>query len=115
MASDEIPNIYAYRSRRLLSAYNNRHKDVLDRDLVELGPICWNPKVTPDLPVCIVGAGMAGLYTAMILKSLDISYRIVDAGTRERIGGRIFTHHFPNGGPYDYYVSKFTLPAHTQF
>lgn len=57
-------------------------------------------------PVCIIGAGMAGLYTAMILESLMIRYHIVDANTRERVGGRVFTYKFPNGGPYDYFVSK---------
>ncbi|KAF9648711.1 hypothetical protein BDM02DRAFT_3269303, partial [Thelephora ganbajun] len=46
---------------------------------------------------------MAGLYTPMIFESLGIPYQIVDADTRERVGGRIFTYHFPGGGPYDYF------------
>jgi len=44
------------------------------------------------LPICIIGAGAAGLYTAMILDSLDIRYEILDAS--ERVGGRLYTHRF---------------------
>ena len=47
------------------------------------------------LKVCIVGAGIAGLYTAMLLDSLDlpgVSYDVVEASSR--VGGRISTHHF---------------------
>lgn len=50
--------------------------------------------------VGIVGAGMAGLYTAMILKTLAIPYEILEASNR--IGGRVYTHRFSND-PGDYY------------
>lgn len=50
--------------------------------------------------VGIVGAGMAGLYTAMILKTLEIPYEILEASNR--IGGRVYTHRFSND-PGDYY------------
>lgn len=50
--------------------------------------------------VGIIGAGMAGLYTAMILKSLGLKYEILEAS--ERIGGRVYTHRFTNK-PGDYY------------
>jgi hypothetical protein len=43
-------------------------------------------------PICIVGAGCAGLYAAMILDSLGLDYEILEAS--ERIGGRILTHRF---------------------
>lgn len=48
------------------------------------------PTLTPKSidntkPVCIIGAGMAGLYTAMILESLDIPFVILEA--RDRVGG----------------------------
>lgn len=54
----------------------------------------------PKFHVGIIGAGMAGLYTAMILESLDISYQILEAS--DRIGGRVYTHRFSND-PGDYY------------
>ena len=44
------------------------------------------------LPICIVGAGCAGLYAAMILDTLGIEYEILESNSR--IGGRIFTHRF---------------------
>ncbi|OAA47548.1 L-amino acid oxidase [Metarhizium rileyi] len=53
--------------------------------------------------VCIIGAGVAGLYIAMILDDLaipNLTYQIVEASPR--IGGRIYTHHFSND-KHDYY------------
>lgn len=59
--------------------------------------------------VGIIGAGMAGLYTAMILKSLGISYEILEASGR--IGGRVHTHRFSND-PGDYYdVGAMRFPS----
>lgn len=57
----------------------------------------------PPRKVCIVGAGVSGLYIAMILDSLkefNITYDILEANTR--VGGRIYTHHFSEE-PHDYY------------
>lgn len=50
--------------------------------------------------VGIIGAGMAGLYTAMILKSLGITFEVLEGS--DRIGGRVYTHRFSND-PGDYY------------
>ena len=62
----------------------------------------------PQLPVCIVGAGVSGLYIAMILDSLGIKYEILEGSGR--IGGRLYTHNFPkNAGKYQYYVSNIFL------
>jgi hypothetical protein len=52
--------------------------------------------------VGILGAGVGGLYTALILDSLDIKYEILEAS--QRAGGRLFTYKFPEGKEYDYYV-----------
>ncbi|KAF9648690.1 hypothetical protein BDM02DRAFT_2079180 [Thelephora ganbajun] len=105
MASNKsnVPNIYAYRGRHLLSQHHARHEDIPDHELSEMKEALHNHAPTSDSPVCIIGAGMAGLYTAMIFESLKIPYQIVDADTRERVGGRIFTYHFPDSGPYDYF------------
>ena len=43
-------------------------------------------------PICIVGAGAAGLYAAMILDDLGVEYEILEAS--ERVGGRVFTYRF---------------------
>jgi len=106
LTMSDVPNIFAHRGRYLLSAYHERNKDIPNHKLSEMLPILHNPAPTPDLPVCIIGAGAAGLYTAMIFEYLGIDYQIVDAGVPERVGGRMFTYHFPNGGPYDYYVCR---------
>lgn len=59
---------------------------------------------TPQLPVCIIGAGVSGLYIAMMLDSLGIKYDLTEGSSR--IGGRLYTHYFPkNAGKYQYYVS----------
>lgn len=49
----------------------------------------------PTRRVCIVGAGIAGLYIAMILDDLQIpnlEYEILEAS--DRVGGRVYTHRF---------------------
>ncbi|OBZ77640.1 hypothetical protein A0H81_02546 [Grifola frondosa] len=50
-------------------------------------------------PICIVGAGVAGLYAAMILQDLGIEYEILESS--DRIGGRIFTHRFNGQAGYN--------------
>ncbi len=61
----------------------------------------------PEFVVGILGAGIGGLYAALILDSLNIKYEIIEATGRS--GGRLYTHKFkkPDGSPgdeYDYYV-----------
>ena len=66
------------------------------------------PNVPPEvaaLPVGILGAGVSGLYIAMMLDSLNIKYEILEGSGRT--GGRLYTHNFPkNAGKYQYYVSR---------
>lgn len=68
----------------------------------KLFPIIWPPPEEDCglFDVGIVGAGMAGLYTGMILDSLKIRYHIIEAS--DRIGGRVYTHRFTDD-PGDYY------------
>ena len=61
------------------------------------------PRALSDEPVGILGAGVGGLYTALMLQSLNVSYEIIEAANRT--GGRMFTHKFSDGGIYDYFVS----------
>jgi hypothetical protein len=69
-------------------------------DAVEHNP---SPPEETKLRVGIIGAGVAGLYTAMILESLGIEYEILEA-QGDHIGGRLLTHHFSTG-ENDYYVT----------
>ncbi|KAI6041672.1 hypothetical protein EDC04DRAFT_2601598 [Pisolithus marmoratus] len=65
----------------------------------------------PHRKVGILGAGVGGLYTALILDSLDIEFEILEAS--DRVGGRLSTHKFPGGRKYDYYdagAMRYPLP-----
>jgi hypothetical protein len=120
-----IPNIFAVRGRLLLEEFQKKNEDVPKIDLSKLAPNVGYPsfstKSVPsgarrkptELPVCIIGAGVSGLYTAMILESLGIKYQIIDANTKERVGGRLFTHRFTSGGKYDYFVSELYRRSHS--
>ncbi|KAF4575442.1 hypothetical protein EYR40_004818 [Pleurotus pulmonarius] len=60
----------------------------------------------PEFVVGILGAGIGGLYAALILNSLNIKYEIIEATGRS--GGRLYTHKFKKqdgspGDEYDYY------------
>ncbi|KAG8835722.1 hypothetical protein FRC17_001513 [Serendipita sp. 399] len=75
-----------------------------EEDLVP-GPPYTPPPELASLPVGIIGAGAAGLYTAMILDSLGIKYEILEGSGRH--GGRLYTHRFTKvAGPYQYFVSE---------
>ncbi|CAF0815698.1 unnamed protein product [Brachionus calyciflorus] len=45
------------------------------------------------IKVGIIGAGISGLYSALILKSLGINFEILEAN-ENHIGGRVFTYYF---------------------
>ncbi|KAI6143742.1 hypothetical protein BKA82DRAFT_2424013 [Pisolithus tinctorius] len=65
----------------------------------------------PHKKVGILGAGVGGLYTALILDSLNIDYEILEAS--DRVGGRLLTYKFPGGQKYDYYdagAMRYPLP-----
>lgn len=52
-----------------------------------------------EVDVCIVGAGYAGLTAARRLVQAGKSVLVLEA--RDRIGGRIWTFHLPDGSPID--------------
>jgi monoamine oxidase len=52
-----------------------------------------------DVDVCVVGAGYAGLTAARRLTRAGRSVVVLEA--RDRIGGRIWTFHLPDGSPVD--------------
>jgi len=52
-----------------------------------------------DTDVCVVGAGYAGLTAARRLTQAGKAVIVLEA--RDRIGGRIWTYHLPDGSPVD--------------
>ncbi|KAL8983679.1 MAG: hypothetical protein Q9205_002157 [Flavoplaca limonia] len=54
----------------------------------------------PDTKIGIIGAGYAGLYSALILDHLGVAYDILEASPRP--GGRVLTHYFSTR-KHDYY------------
>ncbi|RSL83216.1 hypothetical protein CEP51_004657 [Fusarium floridanum] len=77
------------------------------------------PEKPGKLDIGIVGAGVSGLFTAMVFdwlnehpelkglkEKLEIKYDIMEAAGEERLGGRLYTHKFSDGDPvktHDYY------------
>ncbi|KAK6538585.1 hypothetical protein TWF694_010163 [Orbilia ellipsospora] len=62
----------------------------------------------PPGPVCIIGAGVAGLYLGYTIQKYNrenptqtIEYEILEGSNR--IGGRLYTKHFPGPTPHNYY------------
>ena len=66
---------------------------------------CSHP-VESVIKIGIIGAGLSGLYVALMLDYLQdpgFDYELLEANP-DRIGGRIYTHRF-SSDEHDYYVS----------
>ncbi|KAG9050156.1 hypothetical protein FS837_007455 [Tulasnella sp. UAMH 9824] len=97
-------------------AYGNNGRNIIEEDLApKLDPrtrIPIPPTIptgfaqpateAPEIPgtVGILGAGVGGLYAAMILHSLSIPFEILEAS--DRTGGRVFTYQFSDQS-HDYF------------
>ncbi|KAM9979064.1 hypothetical protein ACTFIZ_000411 [Dictyostelium cf. discoideum] len=75
-------------SSYLLNNSNNNNNE--NENLIKQTKIKSSIK---ELSVGIIGAGICGLYSAMILQDLGINYKILEIN-KERIGGRIYSYRF---------------------
>jgi hypothetical protein len=63
---------------------------------------------TSPYKICIIGAGVAGLFTAMLIDQLNkkfdlgFKYDLLEAADETRFGGRLYTHRFTDN-LHDYY------------
>ncbi|EER23298.1 hypothetical protein D8B26_001388 [Coccidioides posadasii str. Silveira] len=105
---DQWANKHAIRG-----VFDELDKHGLDTDGLQTPqPLPEEPNKQLELKVGIIGAGAAGLFTGMIFDYLNdnvfskhkshIHYDILEASTRDRVGGRLYTHHFSKE-PHDYY------------
>ena len=71
------------------------------------------PRAEGQIDVGVVGAGVAGLFAALLFdwlnnhprlegKGLKINYDVLEAAGADRLGGRLYTHHFSEE-EHDYY------------
>ncbi|PNP59158.1 hypothetical protein THARTR1_01406 [Trichoderma harzianum] len=103
----EVPGIPPPNEGRFLSGYthDNLPSDPLYSNIKPalLSHAPRGEEALPPRKVCIVGAGVSGLYIAMILDDLKIpnlTYDIFESSSRT--GGRLYTHHFSKA-KHDYY------------
>ncbi|KAF8125406.1 hypothetical protein EV363DRAFT_1350526 [Boletus edulis] len=104
----------AFYGRNIIQDYHTRLKAKLSLDSGQSHSFDVSDdslRFHPDKKVGILGAGIGGLYAALILDSLDIEYEIFEA--KDHTGGRVSTYKFPGGGKYDYYnmgAMRFPFP-----
>lgn len=85
--------------------HNELPKEIIDVENYPAKSKAGAVNVKPeDLKIGIVGAGIAGLYTAHLLDFLNIKYEILEANP-DRVGGRLYTHYFgeQKDGTHQYY------------
>ena len=103
LPSDSAEFIFRDFARSIISSYIKPLEGDIHHDFSPVPLVC-DTSIKSNV-VGILGAGVGGLYTALILQSLGIPFEIIEGS--DRIGGRLYTHKFEHkkAGKYDYYVS----------
>ncbi|KAF8872619.1 hypothetical protein BD779DRAFT_331003 [Infundibulicybe gibba] len=112
-----IDDIYAHYGRNLIQALNPYsdgesalHSTAPLPESRRLLAKPGDPSISATSEVGILGAGIGGLYVALMLQSVGISYKIIEES--DRTGGRLFTHRFKDGGEFDYFdVGAMRFPS----
>ena len=83
-------------------------EDIEQGKLPQLPDTGEEDKDTSPYKICIIGAGVAGLFTAMVVDQLNerfnlgFQYDLLEAAEETRFGGRLYTHRFTEN-LHDYY------------
>ncbi|RUS15384.1 flavin-containing amine oxidoreductase-domain containing protein [Endogone sp. FLAS-F59071] len=72
--------------RKVYQQYREIHEEYIGKKGINRRP--------EDLHIGIIGAGMAGLFSALILKKAGIKVTVFEVN--DRVGGRVNTHYFPS-------------------
>jgi hypothetical protein len=103
-AEVRLPPLYPSRPDHRVS-WDQLKKHLIPPDSTIIPPGPLEVMYPPWYCVGIIGAGLAGLRTAMLLQARGIPYKILEASGRP--GGRIFTYEFlsppEEQGKHDYY------------
>ena len=102
------------RSKRVHNCQATGSVPVDNDHIPRLNPNLPKPSHNDELTVGIVGAGCAGLFTAMIFNELKsilkestivfpVACQISEAAGKDRLGGCVYTHQFSRFGSHDYY------------
>lgn len=104
---DLVPDVYGLYGKNLTEEHLATKLNVPGRTTIPPAlPTNFAQSIADDSRVLkavgILGAGVGGLYAAMMLHSLGIPFEILEASNRT--GGRVFTYQFSDK-KHDYYVS----------
>jgi hypothetical protein len=97
--------------RTLTANPGSAHRNIELRRPPELPFVPQNGKSDSTIRICIIGAGISGLYLGMLLDELDlknVSYDILESN--ERTGGRVYTYEFGLGKTEYYDVGAMRFP-----
>jgi hypothetical protein len=116
LSDAELPKLTLHKSPQpnLQAAEADDDNNIIEQGTDGSSSVIEKPKVA------IIGAGAAGLFTAMILdhlnnneqlkeKGFNVSYEIFESAGKNRLGGRLYTYNFESdgsanpAGPHDYY------------
>jgi NAD(P)-binding Rossmann-like domain len=92
---------------------NKLHSGIPPGLMSHCAEACKRREWRRPLSIGILGAGVAGLYTALMIDSLGpdsgVTYEILEAD--ERVGGHLYTYRFEGHDPNDYYVRTLLTSA----
>lgn len=88
--------------------YSAPEFDKYDFDNIGELPLSYKDHHDVHFNVGIVGGGMSGLYASLILEDLGLGHEVIEAS--QRVGGRVWSHHFSEKDGDYYEVGAMLFP-----